>query len=103
MLLEKVNLAILKPFLPAMRHLTGEMNLSGGLSGPITRPDFYGEFSLLEGEAAAKNTPINLTHTNINASIRGKEASITGQLNSGEGLAKLAGKIDWSGEEPHET
>ncbi|MEN9430516.1 MAG: hypothetical protein RJA86_1375, partial [Pseudomonadota bacterium] len=100
MLLEKVNLAILKPFLPAMRHLTGEMNLSGGLSGPITRPDFYGEFSLLEGEAAAKNTPINLTHTNINASIRGKEASITGQLNSGEGLAKLAGKIDWSGEEP---
>ena len=36
----------------------------------------------------------------INASIRGKEAAITGQLNSGEGLAKLGGKLDWSGDEP---
>ncbi len=100
MLLEKVNLAILKPFLPAMQHLAGEMNLSGGLSGPITQPDFYGEFSLTGGEAQAKNTPINLTNTAINASIRGKEAAITGQLNSGEGLAKLGGKLDWSGDEP---
>lgn len=100
MLLEKVNLAILKPFLPGMQHLVGEINLSGGLSGPITQPDFYGEFSLTGGEAQAKNTPINLTNTEITASIRGKEAAITGQLNSGEGLAKLGGKIDWSGDEP---
>ncbi|MCB1660234.1 MAG: hypothetical protein KDI39_18580, partial [Pseudomonadales bacterium] len=50
MLLEKVNLAILKPFMPNMRHLAGEINLSGGLTGEITRPDFYGEFSLKDGE-----------------------------------------------------
>jgi translocation and assembly module TamB len=100
MLLEKVNLAILKPFLPGMSRLSGEMNLAGGLSGPLTGPDFYGEFNLAEGEVTAKNAPIDLTHANINASIRGKEATITGQVNSGEGLAKLDGNMNWLGEQP---
>lgn len=95
MLLEKVNLAILKPFLPNMRHLAGEMNLSGGLTGEITRPDFYGEFSLKNGEALAKNIPIDITQTNIQASIRGKEAKISGSLNSGGGVANIAGQAQW--------
>ncbi len=100
MVLEKVNLALFKPFLPGMSRLAGEMNLAGGLSGPLTGPDFYGEFNLAEGEVAAKNAPIDLTHANINASIRGKEATITGQMNSGDGIAKLDGNIDWLGEQP---
>ena len=95
MLLEKVNLAILKPFLPNMRHLAGEMNLSGGLTGDITRPDFYGEFSLKDGEALAKNIPIDITQTNIQASIRGKEATIQGRLNSGGGVANMLGQAQW--------
>jgi autotransporter translocation and assembly factor TamB len=98
MVLEKVNLAIFKPFFPAMRHLAGEINLAGGLAGDITRPDFYGEFSLQEGEMLAKNAPIDLTHTNIKASIRGKQASITGQLNSGQGIANLQGEMQWQTE-----
>ncbi|PTQ90468.1 translocation/assembly module TamB domain-containing protein [Agitococcus lubricus] len=100
MVLEQVNLAILKPFMPAMSHLAGEMNLAGGLSGPITGPDFYGEFSLKEGEMTAKNAPIDLTKTQVTASIRGKEATIIGQLNSGEGVATLKGSLDWQ-QEPH--
>lgn len=100
MVLEQVNLAIFKAFFPAMNRLSGEINLAGGLSGPLTGPDFYGEFKLTDGEITAKNAPIDLTHTNINASIRGKEATITGQLNSGEGLAKIDGNLDWMGEQP---
>jgi translocation and assembly module TamB len=100
MLLEKVNLAILKPFLPNMRHLAGEMNLSGGLTGDITRPDFYGEFSLKDGEALAKNIPIDITQTNIQASIRGKEATIQGRLNSGGGVANMLGQAQWHEQTP---
>ncbi len=101
MLLEKVNLAILKPFLPNMRHLAGEMNLSGGLTGDITRPDFYGEFSLKDGEALAKNIPIDITQTNIQASIRGKEATIQGRLNSGGGVANMLGQAQWHEQTPN--
>ena len=100
MLLEKVNLAILKPFLPDMRHLAGDMNLSGGLTGEITRPDFYGEFSLKDGEALAKNIPIDITQTNIQASIRGKEATIKGSLNSGGGVANILGQTQWHKQTP---
>lgn len=98
MVLENVNLAMFKPFFPAIRYLGGEMNLAGGLSGAINQPDFYGEFSLLNGEVFAKNAPIDFSHTNIKASIRGKEARINGQLNSGEGVATLAGDISWQAE-----
>lgn len=101
MLLEKVNLAILKPFLPNMRHLAGEINLSGGLTGEITRPDFYGEFSLKDGEVLAKNIAIDISQTNINASIRGKNATIKGSLKSGGGIANLQGKAQWYQEIPN--
>ncbi len=95
MVLEKVNLAMFKPFFPAIRYLGGEMNLAGGLNGAINKPDFYGEFSLSEGEVLAKNAPLDFSHTNIKASIRGKEATINGQLNSGKGLAQLKGDVSW--------
>lgn len=95
MLLEKVNLAMFKPFFPAIRHLSGEMNLAGGLTGEITKPDFYGEFSLNDGEILAKNAPLDFSHTQIKASIRGKQATINGQLNSGQGLAQLKGDMSW--------
>ncbi len=98
MVLEKVNLAMFKPFFPAIRYLGGEMNLAGGLSGAINKPDFYGEFSLAEGEILAKNAPLDFSHTNIKASIRGKEAVINGQLNSGQGIAKLVGGLNWAQE-----
>ncbi|HNN29985.1 MAG TPA: translocation/assembly module TamB domain-containing protein, partial [Agitococcus sp.] len=98
MVLEKVNLAMFKPFFPAIRYLGGEMNLAGGVNGAMTKPDFYGEFSLTEGEILAKNAPLDFSHTNIKASIRGKEAAINGQLNSGQGVAKLTGGLDWAQE-----
>ncbi|WP_297925351.1 translocation/assembly module TamB domain-containing protein, partial [uncultured Agitococcus sp.] len=98
MVLEKVNLAMFKPFFPAIRYLGGEMNLAGGVNGAMTKPDFYGEFSLTEGEILAKNAPLDFSHTNIKASIRGKEAAINGQLNSGQGVAKLTGGLDWTQE-----
>lgn len=95
MVLEKVNLAMFKPFFPAIRYLGGEMNLAGGLNGAINKPDFYGEFSLTEGEVLAKNAPLDFSHTNIKASIRGKEATINGHLNSGQGVAQLKGDMSW--------
>ncbi|MCB1674070.1 MAG: translocation/assembly module TamB domain-containing protein, partial [Pseudomonadales bacterium] len=101
MLLEKVNLAILKPFMPNMRHLAGEINLSGGLTGEITRLDFYGEFSLKDGEILAKNNAIDVSQTNIEASIRGKNATIKGALKSGGGTATLQGNAQWREDVPN--
>lgn len=98
LVLEKVNLAILKPFFPGMGHLAGELNLAGGLSGSILGPDFYGNFSLDSAEVSARDAPLDLRGINIAAAIRGREAAIDGSFTSGEGKAVLNGKAEWSGE-----
>lgn len=98
LVLEQVNLAVLKPFFPGMAHLSGELNLAGGLSGAITGPDFYGDFTLAGAEISARDAPLDLTKININAAIRGQEAGIDGTFMSGEGQAVLKGKAEWKGE-----
>lgn len=98
LLLEKVNLAIFKPFFPGMRQLSGEMNLSGGLSGALTGPDFYGDFSLTGGSLTARDTPVDLQQIRMDVAIRGKEARIDGDFLSGNGKAGLNGRAEWQGE-----
>lgn len=98
LVLEQVNLAVLKPFFPGMAHLSGELNLAGGLSGAITGPDFYGDFTLSGAEISARDAPLDLSRININAAIRGREAGINGTFMSGEGKASLQGKAEWKGE-----
>lgn len=98
LLLEKVNLAIFKPFFPGMRHLNGEMNLSGGLSGELTGPDFYGDFTLSGGELSARDAPLDLKQIGMNIAIRGKEAKLDGSFFSGPGKALVKGLAEWRGE-----
>ena len=95
LVLDNMQLAIFKPFFPAMRRLSGIASLAGGMSGPLTGPQFYGNFKLRDGAVQLAAAPINLTQINLDSSIRGTQATLTGQFNSGEGVGKLDGSAVW--------
>lgn len=97
LVLDNVQVSIFKPFFPGMRVLNGVASLAGGVSGPLTAPDFFGEFRLRDGQVAMNNLPINLNRINLSSSIRGTEASLTGNFYSGDGQAQLTGAANWQG------
>lgn len=97
LVLDKVQMNVFKPFFPGMRVLNGVASLAGGISGPLTGPDFYGEFRLKDGQVAMNNIPVNLNNINLSSSIRGTEATLTGSFFSGDGQGKITGEANWQG------
>lgn len=98
LVLDNVQMAVLRPLVPSLRELTGVASLAGGMSGPLTSPDFYGEFRLREGRLATLDLPLALSNLTLSSSIRGKQATINGTFNAGEGRGTLTGQAAWSGE-----
>lgn len=91
----ELNLAVFKPFFPAMRVLEGNITMAGGIGGTLNKPDFYGNVKLSKGRIALLDAPINLTNLEANAKIRGNEAVLDGTFNSGSGKGELSGTINW--------
>ena len=95
LVLNELNLAVFKPFFPGMRVLEGDVTLAGGLGGTLMQPQFYGDAKLTDGRIAMLDLPINLSKVNATAKIRGTEAIIDGQFNSGPGTGRISGNINW--------
>lgn len=98
LVLDDVQLSVFQPFFPGMRALSGMASLAGGMSGPLTGPDFYGEFKLDEGRVIMANLPVNLNRIQLRSSIRGTQASINGEFYSGDGKGTLDGQAIWAGD-----
>ena len=95
LVLNELNLAIFKPFFPGMRVLEGNITMAGGLGGTLSKPQFYGDVKLANGRVAMLDLPVNLTKVNVDAKIRGTQATIDGKFNSGKGAGVLTGTVDW--------
>lgn len=95
LVLNELNLAILKPFFPGMRKLAGNITMAGGLGGTLSSPVFYGDVNLREATVAMLDLPVNLTDINAKARIRGQSAELEGTFLSGEGAGELTGTVDW--------
>ena len=95
LVLNELNLAVLKPFFPGMRVLEGNITMAGGIGGTLTKPQFYGDVKLADGRIAMLDLPVNLTDVDIDAKIRGTQATIDGKFNSGTGSGTLIGTVNW--------
>jgi translocation and assembly module TamB len=95
LVLDNVQLQVLKPFFPGFRVLSGVASLAGGMSGPLTSPNFYGNLNLNNGKVVAVGIPLNLHDINLTSEIRGSQASINGQFMSGDGAGTLTGLASW--------
>ncbi len=98
LVLDNVEMSIFQPFFAGMRTLQGTASLAGGMSGPLTGPQFYGEFRLKNGRVAMADLPVNLDKIQLHSSIRGTQATLDGEFYSGDGRATLDGKAVWAGE-----
>lgn len=98
LVLNEFNLAILKPFFPGMRKLSGGITMAGGLGGTLSSPVFYGDVNLKDATVAMLELPVNLTNINAKGKIRGQSATVNGTFLSGEGEGRLTGTVNWQQE-----
>lgn len=96
--LSRLNLAVFRPFFPALRLLGGEMNLEGGVGGTLQNPLFYGNANLIGGRFAMADLPVNLEDMNMIATIRGNQAKLQGNFSAGTGKGTLSGEMGWHNE-----
>ncbi len=96
--LNGLQLGVLRPFFPAIQTLSGTVEVAGGVGGTLSKPLFYGNASLTEGYLALVDVPINLSDIQLNASIRGMQASVEGEFKGGSGTGTLSGEVDWQQE-----
>ena len=96
----QVQLQILKPFIADVRKIEGNLSLAGKIGGTLSKPQFNGEMRLKNGVISMISLPVNLTNIQLYSSIRQDHASIEGAFNSGRGVGKLTGDIDWKND-PH--
>ncbi|WOE32562.1 MULTISPECIES: translocation/assembly module TamB domain-containing protein [unclassified Acinetobacter] len=93
-----VNLKVFKPFIPDVRKLGGILSFAGKVHGSLTQPLMTGDLRLKNGEISMMSLPVNLTNIQLYSAIRQDSASITGAFNSGRGVGRLTGGIDWKTE-----
>lgn len=93
--LDKFDIAVFKPFFPNIRTLKGMTTLKGKVTGTLKQPNFKGNARLKNASISVIGMPINLTKFNMLAQFNGNTANVNGQFNSGNGIGKLSGNIDW--------
>ncbi len=90
-----INLAVLRPFVSDLQTLAGVASLAGGVGGTLSKPLFYGDANLTDGQLAVVGVPLALSDIQADLAIRGTQASLTGTFRGGEGKGELSGQIDW--------
>lgn len=95
LVMDELNLAVLRPFFPAMQTLRGKINVAGGLGGTLQRPLFFGNASIYDGAIALADVPIAFDDLSLVATIKGTQASVEGEFSSGTGTGDITGDIEW--------
>ncbi|WP_285276487.1 translocation/assembly module TamB domain-containing protein [Halopseudomonas bauzanensis] len=94
--LREVQLDILRPFLPQVDTLGGDLIGRGTLAGTLTEPLVEGDILLTNGEISGPELPVSFEQLRVQVGITGQQAVIDGQWRSGEGQGQLAGTAAWA-------
>ena len=94
----QVRLKVFKPFIQDIRNLDGILSYAGKISGTLTDPLLEGEVRVKDASISMISLPVNLTNVQLYSSIRQNSASINGAFNSGRGVGKLTGSVEWKGD-----
>ena len=94
--LDDVQLDILRPFLPQVETLSGDVTGNGQLSGSLTQPEARGEIRLVEGYISGPELPVSFEQMQLAVTIDGQQADIDGRWHSGAGQGSLTGRAAWA-------
>lgn len=98
LVMNDLNLAVLRPFFPSIQTLSGKVSLAGGLGGTLSKPLFYGNANLKNGALAIVGVPMPISDVDATVNIRGTKARLDGRFMGGEGHGVLYGEMDWAEE-----
>lgn len=95
--LQDINLSILKPFLPSFQALSGNGVVAGKISGTLAQPKFLGDIEIENGAMSVTGLPVKLSGINVLTHIEGNQAQVNGSFNSaGDGKGTITGTVDWT-------
>lgn len=94
--LKDLHLDILRPFLPQINVLKGELLGSGTLAGTLNEPDIQGQISLNNAEISGPELPVRFEQLQMHVAIAGQQAEIEGEWASGKGQGQLKGRAAWA-------
>ena len=93
---DRVQLAALRPFVPMLDELAGELAGAGSLAGTLAQPEVRGELRLRDGQVAGAQLPTRLESLTLALRLDGRSARLEGGWRAGAaGQARLAGQLAW--------
>lgn len=95
LVLDEMNLAVVRPFFPNLQALSGTITMAGGIAGTLNKPLFYGDGRLSDGRLAVFGVPLALSDIQASAIINGTHATLDGRFVAGEGKGVISGQMDW--------
>ncbi|WP_277051977.1 translocation/assembly module TamB domain-containing protein [Zestomonas thermotolerans] len=97
--LSGLDLAVVRPFLPLVEHLAGQLNGSGRISGGLLAPRIDGALTLSGGEIDGTQLPTSFEDLQLRVQVAGEQLQLAGDWRSGEqGRGSLSGQLNWTGE-----
>ncbi|MDH1263734.1 translocation/assembly module TamB [Pseudomonas sp. GD03944] len=94
--LDGLDLAVMRPFVPMVERIAGQLNGSGSLSGSLLAPQVNGRLQLSDGELSGGELPTQFEALQLQALIAGESLQLTGGWRSGEnGQGNIQGELAW--------
>jgi translocation and assembly module TamB len=95
--LNGLDLALVRPFVPMVERIAGQLNGAGTLSGGLLAPQVNGTLRVQDGEIAGGELPMNIEQLQLQAQIEGERLLLQGAWRSGEqGQGNLNGEMSWT-------
>ncbi|MGC5703715.1 translocation/assembly module TamB [Pseudomonas sp. NFXW11] len=94
--LSGLDLSVVRPFVPMVEKLAGNLDGSGRLSGGLLAPQVTGNLQLSGGQVSGSELPVSLEDLQLTAQIMGESVRLDGGWKSGKaGQGSLNGTIAW--------
>ncbi|MFT4020972.1 MAG: translocation/assembly module TamB domain-containing protein [Acinetobacter sp.] len=95
---DRVDLKFLKPFIQDIRSIGGTLAFAGKINGTLSKPLVTGDIRVKNGSLSMISLPVNISNVQLYSAVRQSHATIQGAFNSGRGVGKLDGSVDWENE-----
>lgn len=94
--LSGLDVSVIRPFVPMVEKLTGQLNGSGTIAGGLLSPHINGNVALTGGEVSGPQLPTNFENLQLTATINGETALLNGGWTSGkQGQGSISGDVAW--------
>ncbi|MFO6422399.1 translocation/assembly module TamB domain-containing protein [Motilimonas sp. KMU-193] len=91
-----LDLQALHYLLPDIEELAGKFDLEMNLAGPLLEPNIQGGAKLTDAIIGGGSLPMWLSDINTELKLNGTQATLLGQLKTGDGSAQVNGELDWA-------